>query len=145
MTSNTQKCVHTGELRRDFTQGTILCAYCQMAEIQQLRAALEASTSEILTLQPDALRYRWLMADADRCGSIIGDAYSDWDTDENWRETVEAEITERGYALPGETSCDHSTAAARGVPGDLEIYCDKCGQVLRGAAETSGNHLGESK
>lgn len=35
-----------------------------------------------------------------------------------------------------ETTCGHSQAAARGIPGDLEIYCAKCKQVLRDSEES---------
>ncbi len=41
--------------------------------------------------------------------------------------------------VPVETFCDHSQADARGQPGNLEIYCVKCGQILRAADETKAS------
>lgn len=34
----------------------------------------------------------WLLEDADRCAGVVADAYSGWDTDKPWRDTLEAEI-----------------------------------------------------
>jgi len=48
--------------------------------------------AEIEELRADARRYRWLMEDADRAAQLIADAYSDWDTDEPWREWPDSMI-----------------------------------------------------
>lgn len=59
-----------------------------------------ADEYEALRVEMQSLRYHaelwcWLMSDGGRCASLIETQYRDWDgeSDEDWKEFVEAEIT----------------------------------------------------
>ena len=56
-------------------------------ELRRLHAENEA-------LRADAQRYRKLTADADFAASIMADAYSTWDTDDDWGPWLTAYIDE---------------------------------------------------
>lgn len=53
-------------------------------------------------------------------------------------------IARAALGLTAETACECMPLDVRGTPGDLEIFCPKCGKVFRKAdtskAETAANH-----
>jgi hypothetical protein len=61
-------------------------------ELATANDGLNVWKTEAERLCKDAAWFRWMMADADRCASIVGDAYNGWDTDLSWEDAVKREI-----------------------------------------------------
>lgn len=57
-----------------------------------MAADYDAACAEIELFRRDAIRYQWLLTDADRCASVVADAYADWDTDFPWALTLDGAI-----------------------------------------------------
>ncbi len=115
--SSNERCKHFAPPQPTATQGTatvgpFVCPWC---EIERLRR--QAGEVAVLILQNDR------------------------DEVLEWARGVKLTFSDGAPELAceistPETACDHAQADARGNAGDLEIYCSKCGQVLRAAVET---------
>lgn len=62
------------------------------ANLKAQQAQSDAQAMHHLVRPSDAAWWRWLMSDADRCASVVADAYKGWDTDESWELTLKREI-----------------------------------------------------
>lgn len=67
------------------------------ANLKAQQARSDAHAMHQLVRPGDAAWWQWLMADADRCASLIADAYKDWNTDESWELTLKREIDYRNF------------------------------------------------
>lgn len=68
------------------------------ANLKAQQAQSDAQAMHHLVRPTDGAWWQWLMADADRCASLVADAYKGWDTDESWELTLKREIDHRHFA-----------------------------------------------